>query len=269
MEPFAAALESSARRAFPEGPPDGAALERYCAALHLEDLALACACAEGVESAWDHFVREYRPVLYRAAAAIDPTGAAREAADSLYGELFGLSEREGERRSHFRYFHGRSGLATWLRAVLAQRHVDRVRSVRRLAPLPAEDAVDALPAAVGNETPDWPRHVQAMRVALAAAFATLAPRDRLRLTCYYTQELTLAQIGKALKEHEATVSRHLARSRKTIREHVEADLRGKGLGPAEIAECFASVVQDAGPLDLAELLGSDAARKELVEDRSK
>jgi len=38
---------------------------------HLEDLALACACASGHEGAWEHFVREYRPLLYRAADAID------------------------------------------------------------------------------------------------------------------------------------------------------------------------------------------------------
>ena len=268
MEPFAAALESSARRSLPEGPPDAAAVERYCASLHLEDLALACACAEGIETAWDHFVREYRPVLYRAAAAIDPTGGAREAADSLYGELFGLTERDGERRSHFRYFHGRSGLATWLRAVLAQRHVDRIRSTRRLDPLPAEDEAETVAAPAKSTNPDWPAHVGLMRDALGAALTQLAPRDRLRLTCYYVQELTLAQIGKALGEHEATVSRHLARTRKIIREQVEGDLRAKGLSPAEMAECFATVVEDAGPLDLVDLLGPDAIRKELVEDRS-
>ena len=268
IQAFGQALESSARRSFPDGPPDSAALERYCASLHLEDLALACACAEGIEIAWDQFVLEYRPVLYRAAAAIDPTGGAREAADSLYGELFGLSERDGERRSHFRYFHGRSGLATWLRAVLAQRHVDRVRGLRRLDPLPEDDAATAA-APAKSTNPDWPAHVNVMRDALGAALARLAPRDRLRLTCYYAQELTLAQIGKALGEHEATVSRHLARPRKIIREQVEADLRTKGLTPAEMAECFAAVVEDAGPLDLVDLLGRDASSKELVEDRSK
>ncbi len=80
-------------------------------------------------------MREYRPVLYRSADAIDPGGGARELADSIYADLFGLQERDGERRSLFRYFHGRSSLATWLRAVLAQRLVDRVRSTRRLTPL--------------------------------------------------------------------------------------------------------------------------------------
>src|SRR5688572_1947311 len=139
---FAVALEASAARS----PDSRDGIERYLASLHLEDLALAAACADGHEGAWEHFVREQRPVLYRAADAIDRTGAAREAADSLYAELFGLAERDGERRSLFRYFHGRSSLATWLRAVLAQRYVDIVRRARRLDPLPDEDEPDPLPA---------------------------------------------------------------------------------------------------------------------------
>ena len=40
----------------------------------------------------------------------------------------------------------------------------------------------------------------------------LAPRDRLRLAYYYVEELTLAEIGKLLGEHEATVSRKLERT---------------------------------------------------------
>ena len=140
IEAFATALESSARKAFAAGPADPRQLERYLDALHLEDLALACACAQGSEPAWEHFIREHRPVLYRAVDAIDSSGASRDLADSLYGELFGLDVRDGERRSHFRYFHGRSSLATWLRAVLSQRHVDRIRSVRRQDPLPEDEA---------------------------------------------------------------------------------------------------------------------------------
>ena len=143
IDAFAVALEASARKAFAaapgETPPsavDGRQLERYLDSLHVEDLALACACARGSELAWEHFIREFRPGLYRAADAIDPSGGSRDLADSLYGELFGLDVRDGERRSHFRYFHGRSSLATWLRAVLSQRHIDRLRSVRRHDPLP-------------------------------------------------------------------------------------------------------------------------------------
>src|SRR4029079_14180055 len=98
--------------------------------------ALARPWAEGTEPAWDRFVRDYRPVLYRAADALDPSGGARELADSLYGDLYGVQVRGSDRRSLFRYFQGRSSLATWLRAVLAQRYVDRLRAGRRLTPLP-------------------------------------------------------------------------------------------------------------------------------------
>ena len=87
-------------------------------------------------------MREHRPGLYRAADAIAPGGNGRELADSLYADLFGLQSQGGERRSLFRYFHGRSSLATWLRAVLAQRHVDGIRTGRRFEPL-AETEGDA------------------------------------------------------------------------------------------------------------------------------
>ena len=67
MDRFAQALEASAARAFAGRRPDPRELERYLTSLHLEDLALACACAAGDEEAWEHFVLEQRPLLYRAA----------------------------------------------------------------------------------------------------------------------------------------------------------------------------------------------------------
>jgi RNA polymerase sigma-70 factor len=277
---FAAALESSVRKAFASGPADARQVERYLESLHLEDLALACACAHGSEQAWDHFVREHRPVLYRAADAIDPSGGSRDLADSLYGELFGLEVRDGERRSHFRYFHGRSSLATWLRAVLSQRHVDRLRSVRRHDPLPEDEAPGAIPAARDEVDPGRERYVSLMRTSVSTTVAALVPRDRLRLRCYYAQDLTLAQIGRMLNESEATASRHLSRVRREIRSAVERDLRVQGMTDAEIADCFSSVVADSASLDLAEMLGSgpgqaqawpgpDPHRKEGAADRSK
>ena len=276
VEAFASALEASARKAFASAPADRHALERYLDGLHIEDLALACACAQGSEAAWEHFIREHRPVLYRAADAIDPSGGSRDLADSLYGELFGLEVRDGERRSHFRYFHGRSSLATWLRAVLSQRHVDRIRSVTRHDPLPEDEAPGAIPAPRVDLDPQRGGYVDLMRRCVTAAAAALEPRDRLRLRCYYAQDLTLAQIGRMLKESEATASRHLSRIRRDMRTAVERDLRNQRMSDAEIAECFATVVADSASLDLAEMLGSDPTelgsdprRKNPGQDRSK
>jgi RNA polymerase sigma-70 factor, ECF subfamily len=256
LDLFASTLETSARKAFASSP-DASQLERYYESLHLEDLALACACAQGSDPAWEHFIREYRPGLYRAADAIDPSGGSRDLADSLYGELFGLDVRDGERRSHFRYFHGRSSLSTWLRAVLSQRHVDRLRSTRRLDPLPEDEAPGAIPAPPREVDPQRAGYVSLMRRSVTAAVAALAPRDRLRLRCYYAQDLTLAQIGRMHNESEATASRHLSRTRRDVRAAVERDLRAQRMTEAEIGDCFAAVVSDSAYLDLAELLGSD------------
>jgi RNA polymerase sigma-70 factor (ECF subfamily) len=248
---FTAGLETSCAKAFRGASPTPREVSRYLSSLHLEDLALACACALGDSGAWDHFVLEMRPGLYRAADALDPSGTARELADSLYADLYGLDQRGGARQSLLRYFHGRSSLATWLRAVLAQRHVDRVRVDRRTEPLPEELAGHASPAAAD---PDCLRFVDMLRSALEIAAARLEPRDRLRLRCYYAQQLTLAQTGTLLKEHEATTSRQLARARRFIRDGVEQELRSRGLKDAEIARCFECATEDVGATNLDEML---------------
>ena len=264
---WAETLHASAGRAFADRIPTARELDQYLTALHLEDLAIACACAAGLESAWEHFMREQRPLLYRSAGAMDPAGG-RELADSLYGELYGVSDRGAARQSLFRHFHGRSTLATWLRAVLAQRHVDRIRANRRVEPLPDDESPRALPSPTAPVDPERPRYLALIELALTRAVARLDSRDRLRLRCYYAEGMTLAQIGRLLSEHEATVSRHLSRTRRIIREDIERQLRLDGLGDAEMTQCFKCVADDAGPIDLNRMLASGEARKESETDRS-
>jgi RNA polymerase sigma-70 factor len=269
VETFARALTASAARAFGEATPDTDEVERYVSSLHLEDLALACACADGHAAAWDHVMSTLRPILYRTADALDPTGGARDLADAVWADLYGLKHPTGQRRSLLRSFHGRSTLATWLRSVLSQRQVDRFRAGRRERPLPEEESPATLPARAESPEPERPHYVIAMQRALARTLAALTPRERLRLRCYYAQELTLAETGRITGEHEATVSRQLARSRKAIRHDVERRLAHEaGLDAAQISECFASVVADAGPLDLRELLDGSRERKKAPLDRS-
>jgi hypothetical protein len=78
--------------------------------------------------------------------------------------------------------------------------------------------------------------------------------------------MTLAQIGRVTRESEATVSRQLARTRKALRDGIETKLqRDQGFSAAEVRECISSLIDDAGTLDIAQLL---TPRKKSPGDRS-
>lgn len=273
---FEAALARSVARRFSgvSAQPETRAIQSYLETLHHADLALACACSAGSEAAWEFFVAQFRQELYRAARAITGSAGtgdsdARELADSLYADLYGLRESEGRRRSLFDYFHGRSKLGTWLRAILAQRHVDAIRRARKLEPIEDETGNErseiteraAATASVGTGAsltaagdppdPDRGKYLGMLQAAVTSALASLEPRDRLRLAYYYSDERTLAEIGRLLGEHEATVSRKLERTRRSVRERVDVALReGEQLSEAQVQVCY-EYAREEWPFDLS------------------
>jgi RNA polymerase sigma factor (sigma-70 family) len=270
---FAEALHRSAEHRFRGTNPAAAEVTAYLESLHVEDLALACACSDGNEQAWDDFVRRYRDDLHLAARAI--TGGkgqsssgggdarAHDLADSLYAELYGLGQHASRRRSLFDYFHGRSKLSTWLRAVMAQRHVDALRVSQRTVSLDGQPEVVDGPAALRSAShsadPDRMRYLRLLEGALLAALAALGARDRLRLAYYYVHQKTLAEIGRILGEHEATVSRKLERLRSELREQVETRLReGDHLSAAQIEVCLRYATEECH-FDLTKALSVDGA----------
>jgi RNA polymerase sigma-70 factor len=285
---FASALARSATKHFGgPGVPSGK-LEDYLGTLHLEDLALACACAEGHGQAWDHFVLTYRNYLRTAAAAIlrcsAGSPAACELADSLFADLYGLTEGKRSERSLFRYFHGRSSLRTWLRAVLAQRHIDGIRASRRFSEVPEEDqnaqrARRETRDQSRGQAPDDPhreRYAALFTRALEGALGLLDPRDKERLRLYYAEEHTLAEIGRRFGDHESSVSRNLERTRRELRYEVEQILRKDtaaanglrpepGLSEEEISLCFEYAAEDA-PIDLDRLF-PEPSRKPAKSER--
>ena len=278
FQSFHTTLTRSAAKRFGEAAPNLERIQEYFATLHVQDLVLASACAEGSESAWNEFVARYRNYLRAAASAIlrrsagDP--AAIELADSLFADLYGLSEGKAGGRSLFRYFHGRSSLKTWLRAVLSQRHIDVFRTGKKFRSLDAdeEDGETRRPRALSKialpSDPYRELYLSRFREALTLALAELEPRDRSRLHLYYAEDRTLAGIGKELGEHESSVSRNLERIRKELRTTVEGLLRaGKvadggpatpGMDDAQIALCI-QYAGEASAIDLDKLFEAPSA----------
>jgi RNA polymerase sigma-70 factor len=269
---FLSALERSVAKRFADCTADQAKLEEYLETLHIDDLILATACMQGSEPAWEHFIANYREYLRAAAGSMTKgsrSGAdAHELADSLFAELFGLVDGKRGEASPFRYFHGRSSLKTWLRTVLAQRHIDSLRRTRRLESLDREDGEPetlhpAQIAAPSATDPHRSRYVQRFVLALNDGLAALAPEDRKRLELYYAREKTLVEIGRLLGEHESSASRNLERARRELRAKVEDCLRtGRHatetsqnqppLSDAEIALCFQYAAEDS-PIDFRQI----------------
>jgi len=278
LERFVLSLEHSVTKRFAAESAARQKVEDYLGALHLEDLALACACAAGYESAWEHFFATYKQYLYSAAAAITKRPAsdpyAREFADSLYATLYGRETTLG-RVSLFNHFHGRSKLSTWLRAVLAQRYIDVLRQEKRLESLEDDEGSEkVLPAKLHSNwqpaDPNRSRYLRLLADALKQAIFSLNQLDRTRLVSYYLKDFTLAEIGKTMNEHEATVSRKLERVRQELKDKVVAILRSSGapnhgphrqpgrdgqpgLDDAQIQLCF-EYAMEAWPFDFSHLL---------------
>jgi RNA polymerase sigma-70 factor len=268
---FSSALARSVRKRFSEAPCTRERFEEYLQTLYLEDLGLACACMQGSEAAWGSFVKDYRGYLRACAGVITKGSSAgtdpQELADSLFAELYGLADGKRGEQSLLRYFHGRSSLKTWLRTLLAQRHIDRVREARRWETLEGEDGVpkgyvDGRQPAVQPELdPHRERYRGLFVAALTECLSAMDPNDHLLLNYYYVQQMTLASIGKKLGEHESTASRNLERVRSELRAAVETDLsRKRGLSEAEILLCLQYAADDT-PIDFRKLFPEKGAGK--------
>lgn len=211
--------------------------------LRVEELALARACAAGADAAWDVFLVRYREKLYHSALRIARDEvAARELADGLYAELYGVSTREGERVSKLASFTGRGSLEGWLRTVLAQEFVNRYRSTKRLVSLEEEIEDGAQFAA-----PEPERSVAAdprLESCTDATLAALASEDRFVLAAYYLDGRSLAEVGGMLGVHESTISRKLDKLAKTLRKNILAGLARLGVGRREAEELLEVDVRD-------------------------
>jgi RNA polymerase sigma-70 factor (ECF subfamily) len=240
---FGAVLASVGQRfnhGLPPGDvPDMSQKGAFFRGLQLVDLALAHACALGRDAAWQTFLSRHRSFLVQTAIAI--TGSAtlgHDLADSLYAELYGLRQVEGERRSPLASYSGRGSLRGWLRTTLVQRFRDHHRSTHREAPLEGLDTPAPAPA-----TP-VPPELAKVTAAVAYTLRSIDAEDRFLLSAYYIDRQTLVQIAQTLAVHEATISRRLKRLTDRLRGQLLQNLVTAGLSKAAAEEALGADPRD-------------------------
>ena len=212
----------------------------FLQSLQLRDFALATACALGRDAAWQQFIARYKEPLTQAAIGIAGSATlGHELADSLYSEMFGLTERDGERRSPLSYYSGRGSFKGFLRATLAQRHVDYHRRTNRETSLPAGDLA-AAPIASAPSTDLLSRLGDSLKTTLGR----LEPEERFLLSAWFLDRRTLLEIARMLRVHEATVSRRISRLTARLHDELLASLRASGLSRAAADEALGTDPRD-------------------------
>ena len=190
--------------------------------------------------AWNEFLREFRQPMQQAAIAITRSSSAgEELADSLYAELFGLTQRDGVRSSPLASYSGRGPLMGWLRATLAQRHVNHHRRTSREDPL--DD--DNFPARVTQPPPETHNLIR-LSSAVREVLSALAPEDRFLLSAYFLDGHTLLEIATLLGVHEATVSRRIRKLTDTLHKQLVRKLEARGMSRRAAQEALGTDPRD-------------------------
>jgi RNA polymerase sigma-70 factor (ECF subfamily) len=219
----------------------------FCAALRLEELALARACAAGNEQAWQDFIHRYRQRLHSMALHITRDAAhAAELADSLFADLYGINTRDGLRNSKLVFYTGRGSLEGWLRTVMAQEFINRFRKQKRTVSLEeqTEEGVQFAAAVPDRVSSSNRAAEERLEAATDEALAELSSEDRYTLASYYLDGRTLAEIARTLDLHESSVSRRLDRLATGLRKRILAGLRTRGMSHAQAAEALETDVRD-------------------------
>ncbi|MGH3054407.1 MAG: RNA polymerase sigma factor, partial [Gaiellaceae bacterium] len=241
-EAFESVVQEVVKKYLPAKAPSSGAHE-LCSSLRVEELALARACAAGHERAWEVFLTRYREKLYNIAGYIaKESSAARELADSIYAELYGTTTREGKRNSKLASYTGRGSLEGWLRTVMAQEFVNRYRRQRRTVSLD-EESEEGAQFAASNPEPVIavdPR----IEAATDEALADLSAEDKFVLASYFLDSHTLAEIARALRVHESTISRKVDKLAKSLRKRILAGLGRQGMSRRQADEALEVDVRD-------------------------
>ncbi|MGE5245171.1 MAG: RNA polymerase sigma factor [Betaproteobacteria bacterium] len=188
-----------------------AAAAAAAARLSLQDLYLAVSCAAGDDHAWREFVRTHRSFMVDFARRIVGDADAPDLADRVIADLW-------ERRKLAQY-EGRSTLRTWLGAVVGHAGLNERRRQSSF-PKPVLQAALTDPALPRDHLADA-ENAERLQTVIVAALGQLPAEDRLLVLMHYEQGLTLDQASVVLGASKSTLSRRLARVRRTVLDSAE------------------------------------------------
>ncbi|OJY22934.1 MAG: hypothetical protein BGO98_33420 [Myxococcales bacterium 68-20] len=225
------------------------------AAVHVEDLYLACACALGSEAAIATFDTELLSPAIEYARRVHRRvdGLIDEAAQNLRMRLL---VREPEREPAILTYTGRSPLGAWLRvtAIREARYLLRRGARRAAVDGAAADPARQVGPATRVGSPELAllkrEGLGLMGDALERALQALDERERALLRLYFIEGMSLAALGRIYHVHESTMARRLQALRSRLLDDVKQDL---SIGTTSVHDLRA-IVESELDVHLSEVL---------------
>jgi len=216
--------------------------------LHLTDLYLAFACAEGDTGA----LRAFGTLLSSVAGAVRSVDGSPSFVDEILQRLrTRVLVPEDGRPARILDYAGRGSLENWLRAGALRLALNARRDAKR-GPEPLPDASLWEPAApTAERTLELLRGKYAAEFgrALREAFGSLEPGERNVLRMHFLEGMSLNQIAAMYQVNKSTISRRMAKARETLLERTRSQLEHALDLPAPELD---SLLQQLGPrLDLS------------------
>jgi RNA polymerase sigma-70 factor, ECF subfamily len=242
--------------------PDDKPLAESLAALRVEELLLAWACARGAPRAVAA-LRDQHHERMRAAAR--RAGPEHLVDDVLQRVMTKLMVAEAGRSPAIAAYAGRGSLVAWLEVTTTREMRNAIRAEAPIRKATEGGDVDALLDQAVDQNGDGElAHLKQLyrghfKAAFEQAFAELDPRERTLLRHEHLDGLDGAQIGALYGVHKATVSRWRAQAREGIlrrtRHHLEREAR---LSPNEL-DSVMRLIQSQLHVSLTRVLRNDAA----------
>lgn len=222
--------------------------------LHVADVYLSLACAEGDSDALAIFDRDYvagvRPTLLRmglTASAID---------DTLQVMRHELLSPRPDAAPRILGYGGRGHLRGWLRSVAARTGLRSVRLADRHDEL--DERNHASPAGDLELAYMKKTYGEAFQRAFAAALAAVSADDRLLLKQRFRHQLTVEELGALHSVHAGTISRWVAAARDRLIKATRSEMmRALGVGHADVSSILRLIHSE---LDITLSTFSDAPR---------
>lgn len=232
------------------------------AGLCVDDLYLACACADGDARALAEFDKLLVPIVERAAGRRGVAAGERAELQQIVRErlLLPRPSTPDETQARIADYSGRGNLRAWIRVVATRETLRLLGRPRREVSVEDEAIAALMPAEAGLEVEHFKQlYREEFKLAFREAVAALTDRERMLLRQHALDGLSIDRLADFYGVHRATTARWVEAARKSVLERTRRALGRRLHVPSAELDSIMRMIDSRLDITLPTLLRAPAA----------